>query len=82
MGQRSNNPLPINLTTPGMISDVGAQVIGSRIHLWVTDTYDGVNSVGYFILSPTKRQSSLNKAPKALDLFPFLSCTGATESRD
>ena len=50
----ANNPLPINLTTPGMISDVGAQVIGSRIHLWVTDTYDGVNSVGYFYFEPNQ----------------------------
>lgn len=34
-----NNPLPINLTSPGEISAVGAQIIGERIHFWVTDQY-------------------------------------------
>jgi hypothetical protein len=48
----ANNPLPLNLTNPGLISDVGAQVVGSRILLWVTDSYDGVNSVGYFYYEP------------------------------
>ena len=48
-----NNPIPINLTEPGEVSGVGAQVIGSRIHLWVTDSYDDTNAVGYFYFEPT-----------------------------
>ncbi|MAA78921.1 MAG: hypothetical protein CL916_06645 [Deltaproteobacteria bacterium] len=47
-----NNPIPLNLTNPGEISDVGAQVVGSRILLWVTDNYEGENSVGYFYYEP------------------------------
>ena len=47
-----NNPIPVNLTSPGQISDVGAQVVGSRILLWVTDSYEGENSVGYFYYEP------------------------------
>lgn len=47
-----NNPIPVNLTNPGQISDVGAQVVGSRILLWVTDSYEGENSVGYFYYEP------------------------------
>ena len=34
---RSDNPLP--LSTSGVASNVAAQVIGERIHLWVTDVY-------------------------------------------
>ena len=51
-----NNPLPITKNFPqtGTVSDVAAQVIGDRIHLWVTDTYvyedcqeiDGNNASG------------------------------------
>ncbi|MBJ95105.1 MAG: hypothetical protein CMP23_11620 [Rickettsiales bacterium] len=47
------NPLPVNLTTPGEVSNIGAQVIGSRIHLWVGDNYDGAGSIGYFYYEPT-----------------------------
>jgi hypothetical protein len=47
-----NNPIPIHLTDPGQLSAIGAQVIGSRIHLWVTDSYSGQNAVGYFYYEP------------------------------
>ena len=47
-----NNPIPINLTTPGEITSIGAQVIGTRIHLWVGDNYDGNSAVGYFYYEP------------------------------
>ncbi|MEC7983634.1 MAG: hypothetical protein VX278_00640, partial [Myxococcota bacterium] len=47
-----NNPIPINLTTPGQISDIGAQVIGKRIHIWVTDVYGSSSAVGYFYYEP------------------------------
>jgi hypothetical protein len=46
-----NNPLPITNSTN--VSDVAAQVIGDRIHLWVTDEYEGSQSVGYFLYEPT-----------------------------
>lgn len=45
-----NNPLP--LSTTGVASNVAAQVIGERIHLWVTDIYDGQSAVGYFLYEP------------------------------
>ena len=47
-----NNPLPINTTANLEVSDVGAQVIGSRIMLWVTDNYDDKAAVGYFYYEP------------------------------
>jgi hypothetical protein len=48
----ANNPLPVNLTEPGQISNVGAQVIGSRIHLWIGDNYEGTSAIGYFYYEP------------------------------
>ena len=47
-------PLPISLTEEGLISGVGAQVIGSRIHLWVTDFYESEDgqAIGYFLFEP------------------------------
>ena len=45
-----NNPLP--LSTTGVASNVAAQVIGECIHLWVTDIYDGLSAVGYFLYEP------------------------------
>lgn len=47
-----NNPLPVNLTTPGQVSNIGAQVIGNRIHLWVGDNYEGNSAIGYFLYEP------------------------------
>ena len=48
----ANNPLPIQLTTPGAISSIGARVIGSRIHLWVGDQYANAGGIGYFYYEP------------------------------
>ena len=47
-----NNPIPINTTSALEVSDVGAQVIGSRILLWVTDNYEDTAAVGYFYYEP------------------------------
>ena len=49
-----NNPLPINLTSTGHVSAVGAQVVGKRIHLWVSDRYEELDTtgVGYFLFEP------------------------------
>ena len=48
-----NNPIPIGRSQEGLISDVAAQVIGERIHVWVTDDYDGQQAVGYFLYEPS-----------------------------
>lgn len=45
-----DNPLPIS--SSGIVGNVAAQVIGERIHLWVTDDYDGKQAVGYFLYEP------------------------------
>jgi hypothetical protein len=39
---------------PYQIGNVAAQVVGSRIHLWIDDYYDdvGANAVGYFLYDP------------------------------
>ena len=46
------NPQPVELTTPGQLGSVGAQVVGSRIHLWIGDNYDGASGIGYFYYEP------------------------------
>lgn len=45
-----NNPLPIS--TSGVPSSIAAQVIGNRVHLWLTDQYDGQSAIGYFLYEP------------------------------
>lgn len=49
------NPLPVALTEPGEVGGLGAQVIGDRIHLWVTDQYDELDQkgIGYYLYEPT-----------------------------
>ena len=47
-----DNPFPVQLSNPGVLSAVGAQVVGSRIHLWITDAYDTTQAVGYFYYEP------------------------------
>jgi len=49
-----NNPLPINNHPDQLVSAVAAQVVGSRIHLWVTDHYEslGTHAVGYYYYEP------------------------------
>ena len=51
------NPFPVNLTDPGEMSAIGAQIIGSRIHLWLTDNYSGNSAVGYFYYEPELEQN-------------------------
>lgn len=48
------NPLPVNLTSPGQIRTVAAQAIGERIHVWVTDEYPelGQRGIGYYLYDP------------------------------
>jgi hypothetical protein len=49
-----DNPLPVMADRPGEIMGVAAQVVGKRIHLWITDYYPelGDSAVGYFIFEP------------------------------
>ena len=51
-----DNPIPINQSTPGEISSVGASVVGSRMHLWVADSYEGESGIGYFYYQPNITQ--------------------------
>ncbi|MEZ4238417.1 MAG: hypothetical protein R3F59_20155 [Myxococcota bacterium] len=38
---------------PSVIGNISAQVVGSRIHLWIDDDYDDVGqAVGYFLYEP------------------------------
>ncbi|TVQ91659.1 MAG: hypothetical protein EA397_08595 [Deltaproteobacteria bacterium] len=52
--KESTNPIPLNLTSPGRMSAVGARVVGPRIHLWITDYYEELDqqAVGYFLFEP------------------------------
>ena len=49
---REPSPIPINMTEDGAVSAVAARTVGTRIHLWVTDDYDGISAVGYFLYDP------------------------------
>lgn len=51
----SDDPLPLTQTRQGHASAIAAQVVGKRIHLWVTDLYDdlGTQAVGYFLYDPS-----------------------------
>jgi len=52
--KHGENPLPIGRTDEGRVSAVAAQVVGERIHLWVTDYYPelGRSAVGYYLFEP------------------------------
>lgn len=45
-------PVPIHTTEDGQVGAVAAVTVGPRIHLWVTDEYDGAQGVGYFLYDP------------------------------
>ncbi len=49
---REGGIIPVHNTEEGAISAVAARTVGSRIHLWITDDYDGVSAVGYFLFDP------------------------------
>jgi hypothetical protein len=49
---RDGGIVPINNTPEGSVSSVAARTVGSRIHLWITDDYDGAQAVGYFLYDP------------------------------
>ena len=45
-------PLPLHRTFIGEVGSVSATTVGNRIHLWLTDIYDGESAVGYFLYEP------------------------------
>jgi len=49
---RRPNKIPVNNTSEGSIGAVAARTVGSRVHLWVNDEWDGQTGVGYFIYDP------------------------------
>ncbi len=44
--------IPIEQTPQGEVGAVAANRVGDRIHLWITDTWDGESGVGYFLYDP------------------------------
>lgn len=44
--------VPIHTNEEGLVRAVAAQTVGNRIHLWVTDDYDGASAIGYFLFDP------------------------------
>ena len=50
--KHEGNPLPVHLTTEREVSAVAAQVVGDKIHLWITDNYGDSNAVGYYLFDP------------------------------
>lgn len=61
--EKEPEPIPIHkdaLSGTGEVGSVAAVAVGSRIHLWVTDTYtlEGqgeVDGIGYFLFDPARR---------------------------
>lgn len=47
-------PIPLHQTDSGDVIAVAAREVGSRIHLWITDRYDGAFAVGYFLFDPAR----------------------------
>ena len=50
------SPVPVHLTPARELWGVGAQVVGSRIYIWLTDDYEGERAVGYFYYEPELEQ--------------------------
>ncbi len=43
------NPIAITTDT---VNNVSAQLVGNRIHLWISDDYNGEQAIGYFFFNP------------------------------
>ena len=48
----SAGPLRLRDSETGSVSAVAAHRVDDRIHLWVTDEWDGVQAVGYYLFDP------------------------------
>jgi hypothetical protein len=44
--------IPIHQTPLGEVGSVAAHRVGNRIHLWVSDVWDGESGIGYYLYDP------------------------------
>jgi len=51
---RHDEIVPVNQTEKGEVGSVAAWRVGSRIHLWISDVWDGESGVGYFLFDPDR----------------------------
>jgi hypothetical protein len=49
---KTGGVIPVNQTNQGDVTSIAAHTVGSRIHLWITDEYDGNAGVGYYLFDP------------------------------
>lgn len=47
-------PIPVHHTEAGEVIAVAARMVGSRVHLWITDRYGDAFAVGYFLFDPRR----------------------------
>ncbi|MBM4365385.1 MAG: hypothetical protein FJ102_04170 [Deltaproteobacteria bacterium] len=52
--QKWGDYVPVHNTDDGRVSAVAARTVATRIHLWITDDYDGQQAVGYFLYDPDR----------------------------
>jgi hypothetical protein len=55
--QKMGDPIPLHTNEEGFVNSVAAVTVGSRIHLWVTDDYSGIQAVGYFLFDPNREEA-------------------------
>jgi hypothetical protein len=48
------DPIPLHQTPEGEVGAVAAHRVGDRIHLWVSDSWDGESGIGYFLYDPNR----------------------------
>ena len=53
---KTGEKIPVHMTNEGMVTAVAAHTVGDRIHLWITDEYDGASGVGYFLFDPNRSE--------------------------
>jgi len=53
---KTGEVIPVHMTPEGMVTSVAAHTVGDRIHLWITDEYDGSSAVGYFLFDPNRSE--------------------------
>jgi hypothetical protein len=49
-------PLQLRESETGVISHVAAHRVDNRIHMWVTDEWDGNQAVGYYLFDPQRAE--------------------------
>jgi hypothetical protein len=50
----SAGPIQLRDLNTGLVTAVAAHRVDDRIHLWVTDDWDGVQAVGYYLFDPVR----------------------------